>query len=94
MSEADRWGSQLAGAAMTIYGLRHWRRGGWILTGFGLLLFRRGYTGYCHTYDLLGVSASLPALRQAQGRPERSRGTAKAGSHDPAHDDRSTDLVS
>ena len=54
MSEADRWGSQLAGAAMTIYGLRHWRRGGWILAGFGLLLFRRGYTGYCHTYDLLG----------------------------------------
>jgi uncharacterized membrane protein len=71
MSEADRWVSQLAGAAMTIYGLRHWRRGGWILAGFGLLLFRRGYTGYCHTYDLLGVSAS----------------------HDPAHDDRSTDLV-
>ena len=79
MSEADRWGSQLAGAAMTIYGLRHWRRGGWILAGFGLLLFRRGYTGYCRTYDLLGVSASLPA---------------KAGSHDPAHGDRFTDLVS
>jgi hypothetical protein len=59
MSDADRWGSQLAGAAMTIYGLRHFRRGGWILAGFGLLLFRRGYSGHCHTYDLLGVS-SLP----------------------------------
>lgn len=80
MSEADRWGSQLAGAAMTLYGLRHWRRGGWILACFGLLLLRRGYTGYCHTYDLLGVS-SLPCL------------PAKAGRHD-AHDDRSTDHVS
>jgi len=72
MSEADRWGSQLAGAAMTIYGLRHFvqgRRGGWILAGFGLLLFRRGFTGHCHTYDLLGVS-SLPAL------------PAEAGSHE------------
>ena len=81
MSEADRWGSQLAGAAMTIYGLRHWRRGGWILAGFGLLLFRRGYSGYCHTYDLLGWRA--PA-HDALGQDRSPR----------THDDRSTDLVS
>lgn len=55
MSGADRWGSQLLGAAMTAYGLSRWRRGGWILAGFGLLLFRRGFYGYCHTYDLLGL---------------------------------------
>src|SRR6187200_3503381 len=28
-----------------------------------------------------GAGGSLPALRQAQGRPEHSRGTAEAGSH-------------
>jgi hypothetical protein len=55
MSDADRWASQLVGAAMTVYGVRHFRRGGWILAGFGLLLFRRGYSGHCHTYDLFGV---------------------------------------
>ena len=60
MSDADRWGSQLLGAAMTVYGLSRWRRGGWILAGFGVLLFRRGFTGHCHTYDLLGVR-SAPA---------------------------------
>ena len=58
MSETDRWGSQLLGAAMTVYGLSRWRRGGWILAGFGVLLFRRGFTGHCHTYDLFGVSTA------------------------------------
>ena len=87
MSDADRWGSQLLGAAMTLYGVRHFRRGGWILAGFGWLLFRRGYSGYCHTYDLFGVSS----LR----RPELP---AKAGSDSslfpPTYGDRSTDHVS
>ena len=58
MSDADRWGSQLLGAAMTIYGLSRWRRGGWVLAGFGLLLVRRGVSGHCYTYDLLGVSTA------------------------------------
>ena len=47
----------IGGAALTLYGLGRWRRGGWILAGFGVLLFRRGATGHCVTYDLLGVSS-------------------------------------
>jgi hypothetical protein len=78
MSDVDRWGSQLVGAAMTLYGLRHFRRGGWILAGFGVLLFRRGYSGHCHTYDLLGVRTG----------PEVSVGLL------PTYGDRSTDHVS
>jgi len=98
MSDADRWGSQLLGAAMTLYGVRHFRRGGWILAGFGWLLFRRGYSGHCHTYDLFGVSSlrrpELPAKAGSHG-PELP---AKAGSHSslfpPTYGDRSTDHVS
>jgi uncharacterized membrane protein len=65
MSEADRLGSLIGGAALTLYGLRRWRRGGWILAGFGVLLFRRGATGHCLTYDLLGIgSPSREAIRR------------------------------
>ena len=69
MSATDRWGSQLLGAAMTVYGLSRWRRGGWVLAGFGVLLVRRGLAGHCHTYDLLGVSTfSTPTPREAPRR--------------------------
>jgi hypothetical protein len=58
ISGAERWGSMVAGAALTLYGLSRFRRGGWILSAFGVLLLRRGATGHCHTYDLLGVSTA------------------------------------
>jgi len=45
----------IGGAALTVYGLGRWRRGGWILAGFGVLLFPRGATGHCFTYELLGM---------------------------------------
>jgi uncharacterized membrane protein len=57
MSDADRLGSVIGGAALTLYGLSKWRRGGWILAGFGVLLVRRGATGHCFTYELLGLHA-------------------------------------
>jgi uncharacterized membrane protein len=56
MSEVDRWGSMAAGAALALYGLRRWRRGGWLFAAGGLYLFRRGKTGHCVTYHLLGIS--------------------------------------
>jgi uncharacterized membrane protein len=82
MSETDRWGSQFLGAAMTVYGLSRWRRGGWILAGFGLLLVRRGVTGHCFSYSLLGISS--------RGRP----GVSAAPATLPSHADRATDHVS
>ena len=57
MSDADRWGSIIGGVALTYYGFRRFRRGGWILAGFGLLLLRRGATGHCSTYDLLDINS-------------------------------------
>jgi uncharacterized membrane protein len=58
ISEAERWGSMVGGAALTLYGVSRFRRHGWILAAFGVFLFRRGATGYCHTYDALGVSTA------------------------------------
>jgi uncharacterized membrane protein len=70
MSDADRWGSMIGGAALALYGLRRWRRGGWILAGFGVLLFRRGATGHCFTYDLLGMQTT-PQLADRGSRQSR-----------------------
>jgi uncharacterized membrane protein len=56
MSEAERWGSVAAGAALTVYGFTRFRRRGWILSIFGILLVRRGATGHCVTYDMLGIN--------------------------------------
>lgn len=58
ISDRERWGSMLGGAALTLYGLSRFRRGGWIFAAFGVMLFRRGASGHCHTYDLLGVSTA------------------------------------
>ncbi|HEY7497966.1 MAG TPA: DUF2892 domain-containing protein [Vicinamibacterales bacterium] len=58
ISDAERWGSMIGGAALTLYGLSRFSRGGWILSAFGVLLFRRGATAHCHTYDLFGVSTA------------------------------------
>ena len=49
----------IGGAALTAYGLSRFRKGGWILAGFGVLLFRRGAIGHCFTYDLLGLGTAL-----------------------------------
>lgn len=58
LDEWERWGSMLGGAALTLYGLSRLRRRGWMLAAFGVLLFRRGASGHCHTYDLLGLSTA------------------------------------
>lgn len=58
ISDAERWASMAGGTALTLYGLSRFRRQGWILAAFGLLLFRRGASGHCHTYDVLGVSTA------------------------------------
>jgi hypothetical protein len=72
ISEVERWGSMIGGAALTLYGLTRLRRRGWILATFGVLLFWRGATRHCYTYDLLGISTAvlgsgLGARRSALG---------------------------
>jgi L-lactate dehydrogenase complex protein LldE len=55
------------------------------LMQIGGLLHRQGAAVRClHLAEILAAreaGASLPVLRQAQGRPERSRGTPEGGSH-------------
>jgi uncharacterized membrane protein len=68
ISETERWTSMAAGAALTLYGVSRRRTSGWILAAFGVLLFRRGATRHCYTYDLLGISTAAP---DSQQRPNR-----------------------
>ena len=56
MHDVERWLSIAGGAALTAYGLGRRHRLGWTLAMGGMWLLRRGVTGHCHTYDLLGIS--------------------------------------
>ena len=59
ISEAERWLSIAAGMGLAAYGLTR-RRGasGWMLAAFGGLLVRRGASGHCDTYELLGINTA------------------------------------
>src|SRR5687768_15980950 len=71
MSEAERWMSMAGGAGLAAYGLSKGRLPGWALAGFGVWLFRRGMTGHCNTYQMLGVNTAGTGgdTRQALGGP-------------------------
>jgi uncharacterized membrane protein len=56
ISEAERWLSMAAGVGLAAYGASRRRPAGWAVAGLGALLFRRGATGHCHTYQLLGIN--------------------------------------
>src|SRR5690606_38316387 len=64
ISDAERWLSLGAGAALILYGLSR-RRAGWVLAGFGALLLQRGASGHCHTYAALGISTADSDTRRA-----------------------------
>jgi uncharacterized membrane protein len=59
ISDAERWLSIAAGMGLAAYGLTR-RRGtsGWMLAAFGGLLVRRGASGHCDTYELLGINTA------------------------------------
>jgi uncharacterized membrane protein len=69
MSEPERWGSMAAGAALAAYGLSRRRGSGLVLAGLGALLLRRGVSGHCETYGLLGINTAGTGsdTRQALG---------------------------
>ena len=71
ISEAERWISMAAGTGMALYGITRGRAGGWILAGLGAWLVKRGYTGHCDTYQMLGLSTAGTSqdTRQALGGP-------------------------
>jgi len=58
ISEIERWGSIAAGVSLAAYGLSRRRTPGWVAAGLGALLVRRGVSGHCETYEMLGVNTA------------------------------------
>ena len=58
ISEAERWGSMAAGAGLALYGLSRRRGSGFVLAALGGLLVRRGLSGHCETYQMLGLNTA------------------------------------
>jgi uncharacterized membrane protein len=71
ISQAERWISVAAGAGLVGYGLLSRRMSGLVVAGLGAWLVRRGVTGHCDTYRLLGVNTAGTGedTRQALGGP-------------------------
>ena len=71
ISETERWVSMAAGAGMALYGLSRRRTSGMVLAGLGAWLFKRGMSGHCDTYQMLGLSTAGTGedTRQALGGP-------------------------
>ena len=59
ISDVERWLSIAAGVGLATYGLTRRRgAGAWMLAAFGGLLVRRGASGHCDTYELLGINTA------------------------------------
>ena len=71
ISDAERWGSMAAGAALALYGLTRRRGSGLALAALGGALVQRGATGFCHVYDALASRARVefrdPTLYMVDG---------------------------
>ena len=71
ISDTERWISMAAGAGLAAYGLTRRKTSGWVMAGLGALLVRRGATGHCDTYQMLGLNTAGTGddTRQALGGP-------------------------
>lgn len=58
ISEAERWASMGAGAALVFSGLIGGRAHGLLMSLMGGALLYRGFTGHCHLYGALGIDSS------------------------------------
>jgi len=58
ISDAERWVSVAAGAALGLYGIRHWRDNGWVHATLAVLFLRWGATGHCEVYEALGINTA------------------------------------
>src|SRR5437588_11720293 len=73
ISSLEKWASIAAGAGLAAYGLSRLRRNGWLWTGIGGMLLRRGVSAHCDIYEALGVNTFAPpsdtraALRGSRG---------------------------
>jgi uncharacterized membrane protein len=71
ISDAERWISMAAGAGLAAYGLTRRNTSGLVIAGLGALLVRRGASGHCETYQMLGLNTAGTGedTRQALGGP-------------------------
>ncbi len=69
ISDAERWASMAGGVGLAAYGISKGRLPGWTLAGAGAWLFRRGWSGHCNTYRMLGINTAGTGedTRQALG---------------------------
>jgi uncharacterized membrane protein len=58
ISDAERWASIAAGAALAYYGIRHWRGNGWMPATLAALFVRWGVSGHCELYEALGINTA------------------------------------
>lgn len=58
ISDAEKWGSIAAGTALALYGLSRRRASGVALAALGGMLVRRGASGHCYTYEMLGINTA------------------------------------
>lgn len=58
INEVERWGSMAAGTGLAVYGLSRRRGSGYVLAALGAFLLRRGITGHCDMYHVLGVNTA------------------------------------
>ncbi len=58
INETERWVSMAAGVGLAAYGISRRNPVGWVLAGLGALVFRRGFTGHCDAYKMLGVNTA------------------------------------
>lgn len=58
ISENERWGSALGGAALLLAGLSRGKMSGLLLGLIGGSLIYRGATGHCTAYQSLGISTA------------------------------------
>lgn len=54
----ERWISAGAGAVLALYGLKRMSVGGLLTAGLGAMLVKRGLTGNCNVYQLLGINTA------------------------------------
>jgi len=67
ISDLEKWVSIAAGAGLAVYGLSRLRKNGWLWTGLGGLLLRRGVSAHCDVYEALGVNTASSDTRTALG---------------------------
>jgi uncharacterized membrane protein len=58
ISDIEKWGSIAAGTALALFGLSRRRASGVALAALGGELVRRGVSGHCHTYQMLGINTA------------------------------------